>query len=397
MMRAKGIGLAVVLTVAAAGVAGAQSVFNLNLFGQRVETGDVRAVALGGSVQLLADTLGVSQFNPALLAYAKRVTFGANVYTGVDINKSAAGSDQEGSLRFSSLTFAFRGISRRLTLAVGYRARFDPSGGFSTPFVDDTGAEYREVFERSGGLQSFPLSAGVEVGDRVKVGGFFSLETGRITNRWETNYVLFSSIDAFSEQERTMSGKGWGFGVEVSPLKNLAVGATYEGEITYDTDVVETFSNANSNRTYPEDGVLPERWTASLRWIMGPRVTAYAGGAYSDMTQVRGMAFPPERLSEETRVSLGFEVLRVLGSLPLRFSSSWEEFPYTVPNAAAVTRIAGTVGTGWKFRGERGKLDVALQFVRTGSIGSNGLQNRAVRFYVGIGGAETWSHTRERK
>jgi len=396
-MCARSILLAAVMVVVAAGSAGAQSVFNLSLFGQRMESGDVRAVALGGPVQLVADSLGVSQFNPALIAYAKRVTFGANVYSSLDINKSAEGNDKEGSLRFSSLTFAFRGISRRLTLAVGYRARFDPSGGFSTTKVSAADEEYREVFERSGGLLSFPFSAAVDLGSRAKVGGFVSLETGRITNRWETSFTTLRNIDAFSDQERTMSGTGWGLGVEVSLAENLSLGATYEGEITYDTDIVETHTNASNDRTATEDGLLPERWTASLRWTISQRVTAYAGGAYSDMTKVRGMAFPVDRLHDETRVSLGFEVLRVMGSLPVRLSSSWEEFPYTLPDAAVVTRIAGTIGTGWNFRRGAGKLDVALQFVRTGSIGSNGLQNRSVRLYVGIGGAETWSHRRQRR
>lgn len=121
-----------------AGSAVAQSVYNLNLLGTRLANGDVQATALGGDVQIVPDTLGVLQRNPAILAYSKRVTFGAAVFSTVDENESAEFSDREGGFKFTALAFAFTPV-KRLTMAIGYRADYDATGGFTTPDTTDAG------------------------------------------------------------------------------------------------------------------------------------------------------------------------------------------------------------------------------------------------------------------
>jgi hypothetical protein len=62
----------------APGAPRAESVFALNLLGERFNVGDARTAALGGFVQLMDDSLGVLQYNPATIAWAKRVTFGVS-------------------------------------------------------------------------------------------------------------------------------------------------------------------------------------------------------------------------------------------------------------------------------------------------------------------------------
>lgn len=75
------------LTAFVAQRAVAESVFGLNLIGMRVDSGDVRAIALGGGFHLVDDTLGVGQTNPAFLANVSRVTFSASQFFSRDTNK----------------------------------------------------------------------------------------------------------------------------------------------------------------------------------------------------------------------------------------------------------------------------------------------------------------------
>jgi hypothetical protein len=52
-------------------------------------------------------------------------------------------------------------------------------------------------------------------------------------------------------------------------------------------------------------------------------------------------------------------------------------------------------GVGLKFRSGKGKIDLAIQGGNTGSISSNLIENRTIRIYLGVSGAETWQRHRQ--
>ncbi|MDH3198839.1 MAG: hypothetical protein OEO21_11430, partial [Candidatus Krumholzibacteria bacterium] len=89
-------------------------------------------------------------------------------------------------------------------------------------------------------------------------------------------------------------------------------------------------------------------------------------------------------------VAVGFERRRAFAGAPVRVSATYERLPYTLPGGERLERVGGAIGTGLSLGGGRGKIDVALEFARTGSVGTNGYENRMFRFYVGVGGGETW-------
>lgn len=385
--------LAAWAVVVAAPTLRAQSVYNLPFIGMRAQSGDIRAISLGGNFVSVADTMGIMQLNPAMQAYATRVTFAVGVYGGVDINDDADYSDREGAFKFNSFAFAFRAFSRRVTMGLGYRNKFDGTGGFTTEEVTSLGQPYVRAYTREGGLQSYPVTAAFNLG-RFKLGGFYALERGRMTARWDEDFQNIIMVDSFSEQERVFRGHGWGAGFDVSPLRGLVLAGTYEAQIDYDDDVTETFSNAANNTEYTEPMVLPARLSGSVRVGLGLSTRMYAGGAYSDFTRFSGLSFPADRLTDAWTASLALERDNVLGRSPLRLSGFLEQLPYTLPDGEKVQRFAATVGSGWRLADGRGKLDVALQFSRTGTVSNNGLENRSIRLYVGISGSEVWSHDR---
>ena len=58
----------IAIAVGAAPVARAESIFAQNLLGERIDAVDARVAALGGFVQIVDDSMGVLQYNPAMLA-----------------------------------------------------------------------------------------------------------------------------------------------------------------------------------------------------------------------------------------------------------------------------------------------------------------------------------------
>lgn len=378
-----------------AGTARAESIFGMNLLGERFEPVDARVAALGGFVQVVDDSLGLLQYNPAMLAWAKRVTFGVAGYVTRDDNQSADLERVVMSTKFSAFAFAFPLFNQRLTASVGYRGRYDPDGDFEVPGETATGETYSDIYQRSGGTWAVPISVAADLGRTAKVGGFFSLERGTIENRWTIDFDGTNTADSFSDQLRTLSGSSFGAGGVVRPMASVSVGVMYEGEIRYDTDVDETFTNSGADTSYKETTVQPDRWTVSASWRAAPRFVVYAGGSFSDFTKFEGLNFPTDRLTEERVASLGLEYRFQGARLPIRASVRYEQLPYTLPGGQEITKTAFAIGSGLLFRSGKGKIDAGLQFGKVGSVDTNTYQDRQVRFYLSITGSENWSTERE--
>lgn len=370
----------------------AESVFGLNLVGMRIDSGDVRAIALGGGFQLLDDSLGVGQSNPAMLAQIRRVTFSATQYFGRDTNKSETLQATDGSVKFTNFTFAFS-VLDGFNLAVGYRARYDADGEFVTRMTTDSGERYFEEFTRRGGLFAFPFQAALDLG-RIKLGGYFAFENGSFDNQWTMNFATLTTLDAFSKQSRAMSATSFGGAAVLRPWRRLALGVIYESKIEYDVDVTVTNSNTSANASYSNRMVVPERWTGQVQAWPTRRLGLYAAGSISDFTKFEGLSFPPERLAREEIGQAGIEYLNALGRYPLRLGAVYERLPYTLPDGTRVTTLLFSIGTGLKFSDSKGKIDITLQAGRMGSVGSNTFETQVVRLYVGIGGSEIWKRRR---
>ncbi len=387
--------IACVALLAMARAPRAESIFGMNLLGERFDAVDARVAALGGYVQTVDDSLGILQYNPAMLAWAKRVTFAASGYVTRDANQSQDYERVVVESKFSALGFAFPLFKKALTASVGYRGRYDPDGEFSVPGETSSGDDYSDVFERAGGTWAVPITVAADLGRYAKVGGTFSLERGTIENRWLTDFAGTNTADATSEQIREVRGTGFGAGVAVRPVASVSIGVAYEAEIDYDVDVTETFTNTSADTSYEETMQQPERWTASASWRVLRGFTVYAGASLCDFTKFEGLDFPPERLTEERMASFGLEYRFKGARFPIRASASFEELGYTMPDGEKISRVALTLGSGLIFRTGRGKLDMALMFAQVGSVDTNTYEDQQVRFYISIAGSETWSTKRE--
>ncbi len=373
----------------------ADSIFGMNLLGERIEAVDARVAALGGFVMIVDDSLGLMQLNPAMLAFSKRVAFGAAGYVTSDANQSADFERTIVATKFSSLMFAFPLFKRTLTASIGYRGHYDPDFDYSIPGTTTSGENYLDIFERTGGTWGVPISIAADLGRYAKIGGSVSLERGTIETRWMTDFEGINTADASSTQIRQVSTTGFGGGVVVRPIAGVGLGLAFESELDYDVDTSEAFTNSASDTTYDENMVQPARWIASAAWRAARGLTFYGGASYSDFTQFEGLDFPADRLAEEIVAGLGVEY-RFRGSrFPIRLSGRYEKLPYTLPDGEEITRVSFALGSGLLFRTGRGKLDAALQFGKVGSVDTNTYEDRQIRFYVSITGSEQWSTKRE--
>ena len=389
--------LAAVCALGPGSRASAESLFAINFIGERIEAGDVRSIALGGASQLIADSLGVLQLNPAMLTYARRVTFGASQHFTVDQGESVEFREREVSTKFTALGFVFPPFDR-VSVGLGYRSRYDADGSFITAQETQVGDAYDEQFTRKGSLFSIPFTVAVDVGRLLKLGVTYSIERGSVESRWD---VIFDSDElepAASRKKESLSGTGFAVGAVFSPVPSLMLGATYESEIDYDSEINESHTNNINNKNFNSTLKLPERWTAALTWRVAPPVAIYASGSVRDFSKFEGLEFDGTRQFKEEVGVFGVEYLegfRIRRTrFPVRASVVFERLPYDFPVGKRIDVLLFGFGTGLHLRGGRAKLDFAVHAGKAGDIATNGLKNQMVRLYVGLSGSEMWQRKR---
>ncbi len=391
--------LAAVMLVSLPVGAHADSKYNLVFLGGRVDGGDVRSQTLGGAAQIVSDSLAVLQWNSAMLAHVRRVTFSASQYFGTDRSISAETNEQDAAYKFTGIGVAIP-LWRRGAISLGYSGRFNPDSQLTLEGEsDETTDAFNQVFRRQGGLFSIPVQVGWTVTDRLRVGAQLSFERGSLESRWDTVFEDVTIVPASSIINRSFSGVGWGASIAAQPIENLLIGATFESEIDYDVDLREVHTNSANNRDSTETMILPARISVSSAWKVHPRYTVYGSFVTRDFANFEGIGFPTERLQEERLISLGLEIGNAfkLGkrSFPVRISGRWEQLPFTFPEGESVNSLMFGIGTGLRFRQGLGKLDLGILAGTEGDQGSNLLENQAFRFYLGFSGSERWLTERQ--
>ena len=376
----------------------AASLYSMLLVGEAVESGDVRAIALGGSTQLFVDSLGANQMNPALLARIPRVTIGAAQCIGVDQGRSEAYKERDVSFTFSSVRIVFP-ITGLFRFAIGYSGRYDPDGSFSLRDVTDGGDEFTETYKRSGGLFSLPFTAAFDVTRYASVGLVFALERGTLEERWDVVFDGSGFVPGVGLKQQDVGGTSYGGGVVLYPAPGVTIGAMYESAIEYDAEVYEKYTQVALDTTYSAAISLPARMSAGLTWRSGDEFMFLASAARRDFADFEGLGFLPGTMQIEESYSIGAEYLRgvrVRGArLPLRAGFNFQRFPLEFPEGERVNKYLVSLGTGIPIRKGKGKVDVALVFGKDGSIASNGLEDRLVRLYIGVAGGEAWKRKGE--
>lgn len=383
----------VLLSAASATDAGATSVYSMFLLGEPIESGEVRAISMGGSTQILDDSLGVVQLNPALLSRVPRVTIGATQYLAVDEGRNSEYAERDVSFTFSSFRAVFP-VARIFRFGIGYTGRYEPGSGFTVSGETEGGDEYTQRFEKSGGLYSVPLTVAFDLTRFVSLGLTYSFEQGTIENQWTIVFRERGFAPGAGLQKEDLSGRGLAAGVVLRPFGALMLGGMYEEAIDYDAEIAERYSASSLDTSYTATLTLPRRVVlgATVR-LWGSFIVA-ASGSWRDFGEIEGQGFSSSGLAAEQSLSLGAEWIRgfSVGGIrfPLRWGFKYDKLPFEYPAGEKVERYLASIGTGVRVRGGKGKLDIGIQAGRAGSLGSNGIEDRLVRIYLGIAGGEEW-------
>ncbi len=367
------------LTATGADLAGQSSQFGVRGLGLPGRALSARAFALGGAFGLF-DT--ESAMNPASLANLPVLTAS---FTGAQNWRTSENPSGEASAkdnRFPQIFVAGPvGRSRRFGLGVSVGAYTDRSfalASVDTISIGGSPVGVNDTLFSRGGLSDIRLGFGARLHDKLFVGIGLHGITGSI--KLESRRTFGDSSFAQSIQRSEVSFGG--FGVSIGVIAELAPGLALAGMARTDEKVR---LDQDSTRIGTTD--LPTTLSAAAMWTVNRRVTVLGQSTW------RSWSVANEDILEQGglgalntyEVSGGVEILTSRSRpahRPLRAGFRYGTLPFPITSGERPTEFGLSVGTGIRFRGDRGGVDMSLERVRR-SQGS-AFSERATILTVGI-------------
>lgn len=373
--------LPLVLLVAAALPAsvGAQaSVFGTRALGLPVLPLSARAQGMGGGGALFDPQVSL---NPAALSVAGRPAASVTLRQFWRTSENAFGRGEGNDTQFP-LIMVTGPISSKWNFGLSVSAYTDRTFALTledTLDLRETPVAIFDTLISRGGVTDIRGALAWSPNSRVSVGVGLHVLTG--TNRFE--YRRFFDDSTYSpvriRNELSFSGPGVSAGITVTPVAGLTLAglARLDGDLHYYKD-----------STRLENIPLPVTLGAGLQWQAGPRLLLAANGLR------RNWSVADERIRSEggagarntTEGAVGLEWARngrVPYRFPLRLGVRYAQLPFPVVTGQRGKEVMASLGTGFRFTGQRGSLDIALE--RAWRSDGGGFTERTFMLSIGLG------------
>lgn len=332
------------------------SQFGVRGLGLPVRPLSPRAVATGGAFGSFDSE---SSVNPATIAglvrFTTMFTSAQNFRTSTNPFGSASGRDN----RFPHVQVAGP-VSSRLSASVSMSGYTDRNFALGTADTIDLRGARVGVFDTltsRGGLSDLRVAAGWQPNRWLLVGAGLHAITG--SNRIDNRRVFADSsyATALERSEVSYFGLGASIGAVVRPVPHLTVAGTFrsDGHLAVERDTVRI-----ARTDLPTSWVLGVRWEPSLStsWAASFQQKNWSASD-ADIRDQGGIG-----ANNAYQIATGVEFLRDPrnpGHHPLRLGVSYGTLPFPVRVGKQANEFGLSAGTGVRFIGGRGGVDLSLQ------------------------------------
>ncbi|MGE0443543.1 MAG: hypothetical protein AB7L66_09670 [Gemmatimonadales bacterium] len=361
-----------------AGVAAQSSQFGVRGLGIPIRPLGPAALASGGASGPFDFE---SSLNPAAVGtvfrFATLLTSAQNFRSSTNPFGSASGRDN----RFPQLMVTGPVGLTPFSIAIsmsGYTDRNFALGTADTIDLRGSRVAVYDTLSSRGGLSDLRLAGGWRVKSWLFLGGGFHVITG--TNRLDNRRIFADSnyASAIEQSELSYLGLGASVGFVARAGDHLALAGSYrnDGHVNIERDTAKIAETD-----------LPTSWTMGVRWQPGQKASmALSYEARSWASADSGIRAQGGVGAENvSRVSGGVEIVRDPknpGHRPLRFGATYGTLPFPLRADHQPHEFGLSVGTGFRFTGGRGGLDLALQQLWRSDGG--GFTERATVFTLGV-------------
>jgi len=359
----------------------------------------VRASGMGNASLALADGLVVSQLNPATLAsiqFARLQTQFSIESAEVKLN-GGSGSFRDANFNGVSLVLP---VKRGYTVTVGF-APYSRVDFTLNQLGSNSNGTYEQVYSGKGGIdEAFIAFAGnigkpeSTVGLRYGVAADFYF--GRIERTWRVNFDNGSLQPSQDRLGAYYRGVGYHLGAQwFHPRWQLGVALRPAVDLDVETDVEYIFGGTSeaikTKARLPMSFGVGVGFRPGSKWQLAADYQMQRWGSVPDGLSV-GAA-----LRDSREFGAGFEYTAsrnplsgYLKRISYRAGVNFSRLPYEDPVGSSISEWVITSGLGLPFRLGTGRIDLAFEIGKRGTLDRNIAEESIMRFSFSINGAERW-------
>jgi long-subunit fatty acid transport protein len=338
-------------------LAGQASQFGVRALGLPSLPVSARGHGTGGAIGLFDPE---SAINPASLSRVTRSMASFNLLQSWRTSENRFGRTSGNDSQFP-LFFAAGPIGSRLVGSVSASVYADRTFGLSLEdslVLRDVPVVAYDTIHSRGGISDLRAGLAYRIGPRAAVGLGLHILTG--TNRIEFRRHFSDSNYAPVRLRNELSFAG--FGVSVGALVEPVVGlqlaafARLDGDLSLDRDTTDI-----GDLSLPRSLGAGVRWQAARQLILAGHFLTQTWSRLDEDLKARGGVGAVNTVA----VAGGLEWFRSAtrpGRLPIRAGVRWGQLPFPVEAGAdGGSELAIALGTGFRFAGDRGSVDVAVE------------------------------------
>ncbi len=399
----------VLLALAAAPAALAESLLELLPPGEPLLPMDAHVIALGGAAEARWELESGLPSNPAQLMAIEGVSFATVLQLRRGLRDLAgAGADWDETRQDFPAFQISATLPRGLHLGIGYRADLRSRGAYSlvVPFVLDDAIpqHYALHYTQSGGLSRFPFSLAMQLGEQYRAGIGLNLYRGNLSQEWIYDFPNALSGDAdLGYQDRRVRrqaswyGTGFVLGLQARPLPATVFSLRWDGGSDLSGDSQIETAGESDRELATLSGRMPSRWAlGAARSLPGGTILSlqYEHEAWASYEA----PLSGSRLADVDRLCLGVEWLgeaaargaRSARRLPLRLGLRLGNWPAPDPlTGSEVREMSFSLGTGVDLPAGRGSLDFAFYWQQLGM--DEDQSERRLGLALSLRTSETWT------
>jgi len=388
-----------------------QSFYNSRGFGERIYFTNAQSIGMGGVITALPDAHQINMLNPAALVFIPISRLNG------DFIHQSLWSQSEGGNGFSKYT-NLNGISLALPLKLNRLVTafgIAPSTQFDYNFetadkINDY--NYTKIIKATGGLNKISFGFGLSPIKRIAIGAYFNYHFGQMDKTWKIDYVSDLYWDTINELKRKMWGYNFSGGIMVNPFSTIQIGGFYSS--SYNLNYYDQLKNSTQkgsltniiDETKSEDMKMnpPELWGLGISYTAKSKyrfALDYSVEPWSkfELDESDGYAF-----NDRERYGLGFELLpstNMLASyyekMTYRLGYFYQKLDFINEENQSVSEYGLSLGLGFPYYNNFGRLDLALRFGKRGDLSENSVSEDLFQIFISITGGERWFVRRGQK
>lgn len=382
----------------------AKSFFNASGLGERVFYNNAQAIGMGGTAISLPDIYQINILNPAGLVYIPVTRLNGDFIHEAVWTKSQSAN---GFTKYTNLNGISLAIPlKRNTLVTAFG--ISPVSQFDYNFqeagvINNYG--FSKITKADGGLNKVTFGFGVSPIKRLAIGVYFNYMFGKLEKTWKVDYVSDLFWDSSDKLVRKIWGSKFSIGLMANPMSNLHVGAIYsfKNRLTFQDHILNSTKKGSYvytiDQIYDEEKemTLPAQLGLGMSYKFANRWRFAVDYIHEPWTKFKINDIETNEYKDRNRIGLGFEIMpstNMLASyfdqMTYRIGYHYQTLDYLDDLGNSVTDQGLSIGFGFPYYNNLGRIDLALRISQRGDLSKNGVAENIFQIFISITGGEMW-------